>query len=133
MAKAHKFTIGEGNGIWTDDEGTHYCFPDVFYRAKPGDAAGKFEVGDFVVMYQPSFKKRFGKFVITNVETGDFGGAGLKYKLTVNPHETPYEIDGSRNQVQQEDNNKRTTMKQPTYTMRCIALADCRPDRKSVV
>ena len=125
--KAHKFTIGEGNGIWTDNEGVHCCFPDVFYRAQPGDSAGKFEVGDFVVMYQPSFKKRFGKFVITNVETGDFGGAGLKYKLTVHPDGTPYEIDNSRNREQQADNNRKTTMKQPTYKMQRVALADCRP------
>ena len=126
--KTHKFTIGEGNGIWTDDEGPHYCFPDVFYRAKPGDAAGKFEIGDFVVMCQPSFKKRFGKFVITNIETGDFGGAGLKYKLTVHPYETPYEIDNARGLAPKAETfKKKSTMKQPTYTMQRIALADCKP------
>lgn len=83
MDKTHTFTIGEGYGIWTDDEGPHFCFPDVFYRAKPGDAAGKFEIGDFVALHQPSFRKRFGKFVITNVETGDFGGAGVLETLKV--------------------------------------------------
>lgn len=128
MEKPHKFTIGEGNGIWTDDEGPHYCFPDVFYRAKPGDAAGKFEIGDFVIMCQPSFKKRFGMFVIANIETGDFGGAGLRYKLTVHPYATPYEIGAARDHEQKAKTfKKESTMKQPTYAMQRIALADCKP------
>lgn len=125
--KTHKFTIGEGNGIRTDDEGPHYCFPDVFYRSKPGDAAGKFRIGDLVVMCQPSFKKRFGMFVIVNIETGDFGGADLKYKLTVHPYGTLKEIDGKAQSGQQADNRKESTMKRPTYRMQRIALADCKP------
>ena len=35
--KPHKFDIGEGYGIWEMDGETHRSFPDVFYRAKPGD------------------------------------------------------------------------------------------------
>ena len=106
--KPHKFDIGEGYGIWEMDGETHRSFPDVFYRAKPGDSAGKYTIGDMAVMNQPTTKKRFGMFVIANVETGDFGGTGLKYKLTVHPYGTPEEISGPKPAapIQQADNSK---------------------------
>ena len=129
--KPHKFDIGEGYGIWTDLDGiTHRSFPDVFYRAKPGDSAGKYTIGDMAVMNQPTTKKRFGMFVIANVETGDFGGTGLKYKLTVHPYGTPEEISGLKPAapIQQADNSKKEPkMKRPTYKMQRIKLADCKP------
>ena len=91
--KAHKFDIGEGYGIWTDLDGEpHRSFPEEFCRAKNGDSAGKYMIGDMAVMNQPTTKKRFGMFVIANVETGDFGGSGLKYRITVKPYGTPEEI-----------------------------------------
>ncbi len=132
MENPHKFDIGEGYGIWTDLDGiTHRSFPDVFYRAKPGDSAGKYTIGDMAVMNQPTTKKRFGMFVIANVETGDFGGTGLKYKLTVHPYGTPEEISGPKPAapIQQADNSKEKEpkMKRPTYKMQRIKLADCKP------
>ena len=129
--KPHKFDIGEGYGIWEMDGETHRSFPDVFYRAKPGDSAGKYTIGDMAVMNQPTTKKRFGMFVIANVETGDFGGTGLKYKLTVHPYGTPEEISGPKPAapIQQADNSKEKEpkMKRPTYKMQRIKLADCKP------
>ena len=131
MEKPHKFDIGEGYGIWEMDGETHRSFPDVFYRAKPGDSAGKYTIGDMAVMNQPTTKKRFGMFVIANVETGDFGGTGLKYKLTVHPYGTPEEISGPKPAapIQQADNSKEKEpkMKRPTYKMQHIKLADCKP------
>ena len=130
MEKPHKFDIGEGYGIWEMDGETHRSFPDVFYRAKPGDSAGKYTIGDMAVMNQPTTKKRFGMFVIANVESGDFGGTGLKYKLTVHPYGTPEEISGPKPTapIQQADNSKKEPkMKRPTYKMQRIKLADCKP------
>ena len=130
MEKPHKFDIGEGYGIWEMDGETHRSFPDVFYRAKPGDSAGKYTIGDMAVMNQPTTKKRFGMFVIANVETSDFGGTGLKYKLTVHPYGTPEEISGPKPvaPIQQADNSKKEPkMKRPTYKMQRIKLADCKP------
>ena len=129
--KPHKFDIGEGYGIWEMDGETHRSFPDVFYRAKPGDSAGAYKIGDMAIMNQPTTKKRFGMFVIANVETGDFGGTGLKYKLTVHPYGTPEEISGPKPAapIQQADNSKgkEPKMKRPTYKMQRIKLADCKP------
>ena len=129
--KPHKFDIGEGYGIWEMDGETHRSFPDVFYRAKPGDSAGAYKIGDMAVMNQPTTKKRFGMFVIANVESGDFGGTGLKYKLTVHPYGTPEEISGPKPAapIQQADNSKEKEpkMKRPTYKMQRIKLADCKP------
>ena len=129
--KAHKFDIGEGYGIWTDLDGeTHRSFPEEFCRAKNGDSAGKYMIGDMAIMNQPTTKKRFGMFVIANVETGDFGGAGLKYKITVHPYGTPEEISGPKPaaQIQQADNSKKEpNMKRPTYKMMKIRLVDCKP------
>ena len=132
MEKPHKFDIGEGYGIWEEPgRGIMRSFPDVFYRAKPGDSAGKYTIGDMAVMNQPTTKKRFGMFVIANVETGDFGGTGLKYKLTVHPYGTPEEISGPKPAapIQQADNSKEKEpkMKRPTYKMQRIKLADCKP------
>ena len=65
MEKPHKFDIGEGYGIWEEPgRGIMRSFPDVFYRTKPGDSAGKYTIGDMAVMNQPTTKKRFGMFVI---------------------------------------------------------------------
>ena len=130
--KAHKFDIGEGYGIWTDLDGeTHRSFPEEFCRAKNGDSAGKYKIGDFVIMNQPTTKKRFGMFLIANVETGDFGGTGLKYKIMVKScYGQPKELQGTGPWVGQQSDNgnrKETKMKQPTYKMMKIALADCRP------
>lgn len=129
--KPHKFDIGEGYGIWTELDGeTHRSFPEEFFRAKPGDSAGQYKIGDMAVMNQPTTKKRFGMFVIANVETGDFGGTGLKYKITVHPYGTPEEISGLKPAapIQQADNSKKESkMKRPTYKMQRIALADCKP------
>ena len=128
--KPHKFDIGEGYGIWEMDGETHRSFPEEFFRAKSGDSAGQYKIGDLAVMNQPSTKKRFGMFVIANVETGDFGGTGLKYKLTVHPYHTPEEISGLKSaaQIQQADNSKKEpNMKRPTYKMMKIKLADCKP------
>jgi len=87
--KPHKFDIGEGYGIWTDLDGTtQRSFPEEFLRAKSGDSAGQYKIGDLAIMNQPSYKKRYGMFVIANVETGDFGGSGLKYRITVKPDGT---------------------------------------------
>ena len=131
MQKPHKFDIGEGYGIWEEPgRGIMRSFPDVFYRAKPGDSAGKYTIGDMAVMNQPTTKKRFGMFVIANVESGDFGGTGLKYKLTVHPYGTPEEISGPKPAapIQQADNSKKEPkMKRPTYKMQRIKLADCKP------
>jgi len=91
--KPHKFDIGEGYGIWEDPgRGIMRSFPDVFYRAKPGDSAGKYMIGDMAIMRQPSSNRRFGMFVIANVETGDFGGTGLKYKITVHSYGMPEDL-----------------------------------------
>ncbi len=131
MEKPHKFDIGEGYGIWTDLDGeTHRSFPEEFFRAKSGDSAGQYKIGDMAVMNQPTTKKRYGMFVIANVETGDFGGTGLKYKLTVHPYGTPEEISGLKPAapIQQADNSKKESkMKRPTYKMMKIKLADCKP------
>ena len=131
MGKPHKFDIGEGYGIWTDLDGeTHRSFPEEFFRAKSGDSAGQYKIGDMAVMNQPTTKKRFGMFVIANVETGDFGGTGLKYKITVHPYGTPEEISGRKPAapIQQADNSKKESkMKRPTYKMMKIRLADCKP------
>lgn len=123
--KPHKFDIGEGYGIWEMDGETHRSFPDVFYRAKPGDSAGKYTIGDMAVMNQPTTKKRFGMFVIANVETGDFGGTGLKYRITVKPYGTVEDLAAKN--AESAKNLEETKMKQPTYKMMKIALADCRP------
>ena len=129
--KPHKFDIGEGYGIWTDRDGeTHRSFPEEFCRAKGGDSAGQYKIGDFAVMNQPTTKRRFGMFVIANVETGDFGGSGLKYRITVKPYGTPEEIRGLKPAapIQQADNKeKEPKMKRPTYVMKKIKLADCKP------
>ncbi len=141
MEKPHKFDIGEGYGIWEADGETHRHFPEEFYRAKPGDGAGNYKIGDFVVMRQPSSKQQFGTFVIANVETGDYGGTGLKYKITVHPYGTPEVLgagDGGRDGARPSQDNKRTTasgddarqsrkMPRTSYTMKRIALADCKP------
>ncbi len=132
MEKPHKFDIGEGYGIWEEPgRGIMRSFPDVFYRAKHGDSAGKYTIGDMAIMNQPTTKKRFGMFVIANVESGDFGGTGLKYKLTVHPYGTPEEICGPKPAapIQQADNSKEKEpkMKRPTYKMQRIKLADCKP------
>ena len=129
--KPHKFDIGEGYGIWTDRDGeTHRSFPEEFCRAKNGDSAGKYMIGDMAIMNQPTTKRRFGMFVIANVETGDFGGSGLKYRITVKPYGTPEEIRGLKPAApkQQADNKeKEPKMKRPTYVMKKIKLADCKP------
>ena len=126
MQKPHKFDIGEGYGIWEADGETHRSFPDVFYRAKPGDSAGKYRIGDDVVLRQPSSKMRFGMFLIANVETGDFGGTGLKYKITVHPVGTP-EVLGAGGKPSADDSKRTTARARTTYTMKRIALADCKP------
>ena len=124
--KPPKFDIGEGYGIWTDLDGeTHRSFPDVFYRAKDGDSAGKYKIGDMAVMNQPTTRKRFGMFVIANVETGDFGGTGLKYKLTVHPYHTPEDLAAKN--AENAKTSKEPNMKRPTYKMMKIKLADCKP------
>ena len=142
--KPHKFDIGEGYGIWTDLDGeTHRSFPEEFCRAKNGDSAGQYKIGDLAIMNQPTTKRRFGMFVIANVESGDFGGVGLKYKITVKPYGTPEEIRGLKPAapiqasgrigkpaapIQQADNKeKEPKMKRPTYVMKKIKLADCKP------
>jgi len=126
MEKPHKFDIGEGYGIWTDLDGeTHRSFPEEFFRAKPGDSAGQYTIGDMAVMNQRTTKKRFGMFVIANVETGDFGGTGLKYKLTVHPYGTPEDL-AAKNTKSAKD-LKEPKMKKPTYKMMKIKLADCKP------
>ena len=124
--KAHKFDIGEGYGIWTDLDGeTHRSFPEEFFRAKNGDSAGQYKIGDFVIMNQPTTKKRFGMFVIANVETGDFGGTGLKHKITVHPYHTPEDLAAKN--AENAKTSKEPNMKRPTYKMMKIALADCKP------
>ena len=130
MKKPHKFDIGEGFGIWEADGETHRSFPDVFYRAKPGDSAGKFTIGDDVVLRQPSSKSQFGMFLIANVETGDFGGTGLKYKITVHPVGTPDFLGAGNDRsktlkTDAEDGNR--TRVRTSYTMQRIRLADCKP------
>ena len=130
MKKPHKFDIGEGYGIWEADGETHRSFPDVFYRAKPGDSAGKFTIGDDVVLRQPSSKSQFGMFLIANVETGDFGGTGLKYKITVHPVGTPDFLGAGNDRsktlkTDAEDGNR--TRVRTSYTMQRIRLADCKP------
>ena len=158
MEKPHKFDIGEGYGIWEMDGETHRHFPEEFYRAKPGDGAGNYKIGDFVVMRQPSSKQQFGTFVIANVETGDYGGTGLKYKITVHPVGTPEVLgagDGGRDGYppaegcprsgcpsrgarpsqdnkhtpasEAKDGQKETARARTSYTMKRIALADCKP------
>ena len=126
MQKPHKFDIGEGYGIWEADGETHRSFPDVFLRAKPGDSAGKYRIGDDVVLRQPSSKMRFGMFLIANVETGDYGGTGLKYKITVHPVGTP-EVLGAGGKPSADDSKRTTARARTTYTMKRIALADCKP------
>ena len=126
MQKPHKFDIGEGYGIWEADGETHRSFPDVFLRAKPGDSAGKYRIGDDVVLRQPSSKMRFGMFLIANVETGDYGGTGLKYKITVHPVGTP-EVLGTGGKPSADDSKRTTARARTTYTMKRIALADCKP------
>ena len=124
--KPHKFDIGEGYGIWTDLDGeTHRSFPEEFFRAKPGDSAGKYKIGDMAVMNQPTTKKRFGMFLIANVETGDFGGTGLKYKITVHPYHTPEDLAAKN--AENAKTSKEPNMKRPTYKMMKIKLADCKP------
>ena len=130
MKKPHKFDIGEGYGIWEADGETHRSFPDVFYRAKPGDSAGKFMIGDDVVLRQPSSKSQFGMFLIANVETGDFGGTGLKYKITVHPVGTPDFLGAGNDRsktlkTDAEDGNR--TRVRTSYTMQRIRRADCKP------
>ena len=126
MEKPHKFDIGEGYGIWTDLDGeTHRSFPEVFFRAKSGDSAGQYKIGDLAVMNQPTTKKRFGMFVIANVETGDFGGSGLKYRITVKPYHTPEDLAAKN--AENAKTSKEANMKRPTYKMMKIKLADCKP------
>ena len=83
--KPHKFTIGEGYGIWSNGKKTYQHFPRTFLRKKDGDSAGKFDPGDAVLMCQPSYGLTFGPFRIAWVTEGDFGGGGLRYKITVAP------------------------------------------------
>ena len=142
--KPHKFDIGEGYGIWTDLDGTtQRSFPEEFLRAKSGDSAGTYKIGDFAIMSQPSYKKRYGMFVIANVETGDFGGSGLKYRITVKPYGTVEDLargdSASRGGAERRRDMSKTlktatqkeeeglTMKKTTYKMMKIRLADCRP------
>jgi len=126
MEKPHKFDIGEGYGIWTDLDGeTHRSFPEEFFRAKSGDSAGQYKIGDLAVMNQPTTKKRFGMFVIANVETGDFGGSGLKYRITVKPYGTPEDLAAKN--AENAKTSKEPNMKRPTYKMKKIKLADCKP------
>ena len=132
MEKPHKFDIGEGYGIWEMDGETHRHFPEEFLRAKPGDGAGNYKIGDFVVMRQPSSKQQFGTFVIANVETGDYGGTGLKYKITVHPYGTPEILKGRdagkhTPASEAKDGQKETARARTSYTMKRIALADCKP------
>jgi len=81
--KPHKFNIGEGYGIWQDCSTIHRSFPIMFYRAKGGDSAGEYKAGDRVVLYQPCRRQTFGMFRIRIVETGNFGGNGLRYRITI--------------------------------------------------
>lgn len=81
--RPHKFNIGESYGIWNDGKKTHKNFPRVFLRKSDGDSAGKFDPGDAVVMFQPCSGLTFGPFRIAWVTEGDFGGGGLRYKITV--------------------------------------------------
>ena len=125
MEKPHKFDIGEGYGIWEADGETHRSFPNEFYRAKDGDSAGKYKIGDMAIMNQPTTKHRFGMFVIANVETGDYGGTGLKYKITVHPYGTPEDLAAKN--AENAKTSKEPKMLKTTYTMKRIALADCKP------
>ena len=125
--RPHVFTIGDGYGIWTDGGETHRHFPEEFLRARPGDAAGEYRIGDFVEMYQPFTKTRFGMFVVANVETGDYGGAGLKYRITVRPYGTPGTLDGKARAARQADGGRGAAVRRPTYRMQRVRLADCRP------
>ena len=144
--KPHKFDIGELYGIWTDLDGNiQRSFPEEFLRAKNGDSAGAYKIGDFAVMNQPSYKKRYGMFVIANVETGDFGGSGLKYRITVKPYGTVEDLargnsatrggaerrreeaDSAAKNAENAKDLEKTKMKQPTYKMMKIRLADCKP------
>lgn len=125
--RPHVFTIGDGYGIWTDGGETHRHFPEEFLRARPGDAAGEYRIGDFVEMYQPFTKTRFGMFVVANVETGDYGGAGLKYRITVRPYGTPGTLDGKARAARQADGGRGAAVRRPTYRMQRVALADCKP------
>lgn len=125
--RPHVFTIGDGYGIWTDGGETHRHFPEEFLRARPGDAAGEYRIGDFVEMYQPFTKTRFGMFVVANVETGDYGGAGLKYRITVRPYGTPGTLDGKARAARQADGGRGAAVRRPTYRMQRVRLADCKP------
>lgn len=125
--RPHVFTIGDGYGIWTDGGETHRHFPEEFLRARPGDAAGEYRIGDFVEMYQPFTKTRFGMFVVANVETGDYGGAGLKYRITVRPYGTPGTLDGKARAARQADGGRGAAVRRPTYRMERVRIADCRP------
>lgn len=133
MEKPHKFDIGEGYGIWEEPgRGIMRSFPEEFFRAKSGDSAGQYKIGDMAVMNQPTTKKRFGMFVIANVETGDFGGSGLKYKITVHPYGTPEILKGGDADKhtpasEAKDGQKETARARTSYTMKRIALADCKP------
>lgn len=125
--RPHVFTIGDGYGIWTDGGETHRHFPEEFLRARPGDAADEYRIGDFAEMYQPFTKTRFGMFVVANVETGDYGGAGLKYRITVRPYGTPGTLDGKARAARQADGGRGAAVRRPTYRMQRVALADCKP------
>ena len=81
--KPHKFNIGEGYGIWQDCSTIHRSFPTSFSRAKSGDSAGEYKAGDSVVLYQPCSRQTFGMFRIWSVGTGNFGGNGLRYRITI--------------------------------------------------
>ena len=144
--KPHKFDIGEGYGIFLDHKGTtHRSFPEEFLRAKNGDSAGTYKIGDFAIMNQPTTKRRFGMFVIANAETGDFGGSGLKYRITVKPYGTVEDLargdsasrggaerrreeaDSAAKNAENAKDLEKPTMKKTTYRMMKIRLADCRP------
>ncbi len=149
MEKPHKFDIGEGYGIWEEPgRGIMRSFPDVFYRTKPGDSAGKYTIGDMAVMNQPTTKKRFGMFVIAkepkmnNASRGrcrftdedgfctneDMQGGGFRCFGAGCECREPIRGPKPAAPIQQADNSKKEPkMKRPTYKMQRIKLADCKP------
>lgn len=90
--KPHKFNIGEGYGIWQDCSEIRRSFPTTFYRARGGDSGGCYKVGDDVILYQPCSKLTFGMFRIKKVETGDFGGVNLRFRITIEAVSLPQVI-----------------------------------------
>ena len=90
--KPHRFNIGEGYGIWQDCSTIHRSFPKAFCRAKGGDSAGEFKVGDSVVLYQPCSRQTFGMFRIRSVTPGDWGGVNLRYLIKIEAVDLPQVI-----------------------------------------